>query len=68
MPQNMNSTQMPTQLTLTLPRDVRATWHATAMRLGLRPGQLATAVLMALAASPAAVAALAEAAEEVRGQ
>ncbi|WP_158268507.1 hypothetical protein [Corynebacterium liangguodongii] len=41
-------------------------WHATALRLGLRPGQLATATLMALAASPAAVAALADAAEEAR--
>lgn len=62
-----DSSQTPqtTTLTLTLPRADRAAWHHRALVLGLRPGQLASAVLAALAASEAAAEAVAEAAEEV---
>ena len=62
-PQNTQTT-----LSLTLPRADRAAWHHIAMLHGLRPGQLATALLAALAASEAVAQAVAEAAEEVRAR
>lgn len=54
-----------TTLTLTLPRADRAAWHHAALSRGLRPGQLASAMLAALATSEATAEAVAEAAEEV---
>lgn len=61
-----DSSQTPqTTLTLTLPRADRAAWHHAALSRGLRPGQLASVMLAALAASEAVAQAVAQAAEEV---
>lgn len=64
MTQNLQNAQ--SQLTLTLPRDVRAQWHALAMTHGLRPAGLAVAMLHAVDTDPATAHALGTAAEEVR--
>lgn len=61
----MHENTQTAQLALTLPRDVRAQWHALAMTHGLRPAGLARALLHAVDTDPAAAQALATAAEEV---